>query len=617
MSSSIVRLWALSSFVILTTASLLSQAPVNSTGRSGLVTVNAATPIELREWDARINQMVRARQFVTVSSSADPDISGRTHETLAQYYQNIPVYGGSLSRQAAQGASVSIIGNVFENISVDLAASLGANQVVARLADATGSQLAGNTPQLVIFPSLDGSYRLAYRATMTDMKTYIVDAATANVLLTVDEMQTQTQIGTGTGALGDAKKMSTTQVTGGFRAHDQMRPAPIRTFDTRGSELALGRLLLPPGAPVDGDFSVDADNTWADPPAVDTHAHAGWMEDYLFKQVNWTGIDNRRGTITLAVHTGLVNNAFFVAPPFGADGAGMFVFGRTPAGVPMSTLDVVAHEMMHGVTNASLVQRTGAGLLNALSVDRFGPTTVTFGGSSMSCDSASVTVSGRQLPMLCNAGRYVLVSNYPGAINEGFSDIFGIAAEFFHQPVGTGSMQADYKLGEDIAGLGAARAADAPASLVAMPSSLGNIPYPDHASRAFSFFTAVAQGTSSNPIAVIPLSWVLVGDQVAVLPSDDGAGVHVNSTILSHAFYLAIEGGRNATSGLTVQGVGAANRAQVERAFFRAITLIMPNAPTMRVAAQATFQAAVDLYGANSAAAVAIRQAMQAVGLMS
>ena len=156
----IVRLWALSLFVTLTTASL--QSPVNSKGRSGLVTVNAATPIELREWDARINQMVRARQFLTVSSYPDPDIAGRTHETVAQYYQNIPVYGGSLSRQAAQGVSVS---------------------------------------------------------------------------------------------------------------------------------------------------------TWADPPVVDTHAHAGWMEDYLFKQVNWTGIDNRRGTITMAVHTGLVNNAFFIAPP--------------------------------------------------------------------------------------------------------------------------------------------------------------------------------------------------------------------------------------------------------------------------------------------------------------
>ena len=43
-----------------------------------------------------------------------------------------------------------------------------------------------------------------------------------------------------------------------------------------------------------------------------------------------------------------------------------------------------------------------------------------------------------------------------------------------------------------------------------------------------------------------------------------------NSTLFSHAFYLAIEGGRNATSGVSVTGVGAANRAQIEKVFFRA-----------------------------------------------
>jgi thermolysin len=110
---------------------------------------------------------------------------------------------------------------------------------------------------------------------------------------------------------------------------------------------------------------------------------------------------------------------------------------------------------------------------------------------------------------------------------------------------------------------------------------------------------------------------VLRGNELAILPSNDSGGVHVNATVLSHAFYLAIEGGRNATSGLTVQGVGAANRVQIERAFFRAMTLMMPNVPSMQTAAQTIVQAAVDLHGANSAATAATRQAMQAVGLMN
>jgi Zn-dependent metalloprotease len=612
-----VRLRVLLCLLTVATAAVAAQAPPGP-ARAGLVAVQATTPADLREWDARINQMVRASQFVVSSVQADPDIGGRTHETLAQYHQGIPVYGGSLSRQTAQGVSVSIIGNVFENISVDSTATLSANQIVTALTGAVGAQPVGDAPRLVIFPTVDGAYRRAYRVTMSDTKTYIVDAASGYVLWTIDEMQTQTEIGTGTGALGDQKKMSTTQVAGGFRAHDQLRPAPIRTFDTRGSAAALNRLLQPPGPSVDGDFSADADNTWADAPVVDAHAHTGWMQDYLFKQVGWTGIDNRRGTITSAVHTGLVNNAFFISPPFGADGRGMFVYGRTTAGTPMTALDIVGHEMMHGVTNAALVQRTGFGLLGALFIDRFGPTTVTFGGSSFSCDSMVVNVAdGRQLPLFCNAGRYVLVSNHGGAINEGFSDVFGIAAEFFHQPVGSGPLRAEYRLGEDIGIAGLTRAADAPASIGAISSTSGTMPYPDHASRSFSFLLAIAQGTRSNPVLFLLLPWTLSGDQLVLLPSHDSGGVHLNAPLLSHAFYLAIEGGRNATSGLTVQGVGAANRAQIERAFFRAMTVLMPNVPSLPIAAQATVQAAVDLHGANSVAAVAVRQAMQAVGLMN
>lgn len=611
------RLRILLCLLILATGALAAQGPPASAGRPGLVAVQATTPGELREWDARINQMIRAGQFLAVSAVADPDIGGRTHETLAQYHEGIPVYGGSVSRQAAQGLSLSMIGTVYENISVDASAALSAGHIVSDLSSSVGARLVGPAPQRVIFPTIDGRYRLAYVATMSDLKTYIVDAATGSVLWTVDEVQSQTQIGSGTGANGEPKKMSTTQVAGGFRAHDQLRPAPIRTFDTRGSDVTLNRLLLPPGPPVDGDFSVDADNSWADPPVVDAHAHTGWMEDYLFKQLSWTGIDNRGSTITSAVHSGLINNAFFIAPPFGAEGRGMFVYGRTPSGSPMTPLDIVAHEMMHGVTNAALTQRTGTGLFSALFLDRFGPTTVTFNGSSLACDSATVTFAGRQLPLLCDAGRYVLASNHSGALNEGFSDVFGIAAEFFHHPAGTGALRADYRLGEDVAGLGLGRAADAPASIGALPSNAGIIPYPDHTSRAFSFALGVFEGTSSNPVSVIILPWVVMGDQLVVLPTTDNGGVHLNSTIWSHAFYLAIEGGRNATSGMTVQGVGASNRAQIERVFFRAMTLLMPNVPSRPIAAAAVVRAAVDLYGANSAPSNAVSQALRAVGLIN
>jgi hypothetical protein len=66
---------------------------------------------------------------------------------------------------------------------------------------------------------------------------------------------------------------------------------------------------------------------------------------------------------------------------------------------------------------------------------------------------------------------------------------------------------------------------------------------------------------------------------------------------------------------LSVTGVGAANRAQIEKIFFRAMTQLMPNNANVVTAAAAVVQAAVDLYGPGAAATQAVTQAMTAVGL--
>src|SRR6202008_875068 len=80
----------------------------------------------------------------------------------------------------------------------------------------------------------------------------------------------------------------------------------------------------------------------------------------------------------------------------------------------------------------------------------------------------------------------------------------------------------------------------------------------------------------------------------------DEGGVHINAGIAGEAFYLAIEGGTNRTSGLTVQGVGAANREQIEKVYYRAFTLLLPADATFSTARAATIQASRDLYGAGS-----------------
>jgi thermolysin len=174
----------------------------------------------------------------------------------------------------------------------------------------------------------------------------------------------------------------------------------------------------------------------------------------------------------------------------------------------------------------------------------------------------------------------LIYRNESGALNEAFSDIIGTSVEFFNHPAGNGPRHADYLIGEDIARARLSWAHDGIRSM-ADPRLFGD---PDHYSRRY-------------------------------IGKDDDGGVHRNSGIANHAFYLAIEGGRNRTSGLTVQGVGAANREQIEKVFFRAFVQLLPSNAVFKTARAATIQAARDLYGAGSPAEHAITQAWTAVGV--
>ncbi len=360
------------------------------------------------------------------------------------------MHGGSVTRQVAGLVTVSMLGTIYTDIAIDPSPGLSVDDAASMLRVTTGRQLAfGEVPSLVILPMLTGRYALAYRATMANETTYFIDAGTGDVLWQVSERREQGQVGVGTGVLGDLKKMSTTLVGGTFRTQDQLRPSGITTLDTRGSATSLQR-LLENAASTDADFSTDSDNSWADPRVVDAHVHSGWTTDYFFKRFGWSGFDGIGSRLFTIVHRSLVNNAFFTPPPFGPGRSGAVVFGDSSGGVPVTALDVAAHEVMHGVTYFSVRRRTGSGLLDALFIDRFGPTSVTIASQTFPCNTTVWSSGGVQYPFLCDAGRYVMTSNHPGAANEAFSDVFGTSAEFFFQPPGSGPLKADYVIAEDV-----------------------------------------------------------------------------------------------------------------------------------------------------------------------
>jgi bacillolysin len=517
------------------------RMPISAQQNRGQLTITSTSPGELRDWAPRIDSLRRSGELRLRTRRDDPLVAGRTHERYDQFHRGVRVFGADVAEQLRGGQVISAFGNVYEGIEIDTSPAIEADRARAIIAARAGVEI-GRTPELVVLPRGD-SYTLTWRvraATTSDVREYFVDARDGSIAFEYSDFQTQSAVGRGQGVLGDTKKISVSSSGGQFVTTDRLRPPAINTYDMRGD---FNRTLMYLNDVIQlsaSDLGSDADNTWTDGATVDAHVYGGWTYDYYFKRFDRRGLDNRDIPLVNIVHPARRADFFQnfqTVPDFylnaGYFGDGVMLYGEgLPAGFTSggqtvdffsAALDIVAHELTHGVTQYT---------------------------------------------------SNLIYQNESGALNEAFSDIMGTSVEFYFQQPGSGNLRADYLMGEDVFRPGGIRSH-------VDPQAYGD---PDHYSRRFT-------GTGDN------------------------GGVHINSGIANNAFYLAIESGTNRTSGLSVQGVGAANREQMERVFYRAFTQLLPANATFTVARAATIQAARDLYGANSAAERAVTQAWTAVGV--
>jgi hypothetical protein len=224
-----------------------------------------------------------------------------------------------------------------------------------------------------------------------------------------------------------------------------MKGNPARTDD-----FLIGRINLS-----SNDLGSDSDNDWTDGAIGDAHVYAGYTYDYYFKRFGRKGLNNadiRMQNLVHPVKRSDVQALFNQYPDYFVnafyDGGGVMVFGE---GLPPNftlegqtidffsgALDIVAHELSHGVTEytSNLIYR-----------------------------------------------------NESGALNEAFSDIMGTSVEFFFQPPGNGPLKADYLMGEDVIWPGGTRSAENP----------GINGDPDHYSSDFSGARTTAAFTPTPP----------------------------------------------------------------------------------------------------------------------
>lgn len=507
------------------------------------LTVAPSSLDAIRSWDAEVIRMQRDGRLRPVREREDTLLPNRQHERLAQYHGDFMVFGAEVTRQSENGVPISMLGRLYRDIDAPTTPRLSSDDARRVMLDQRGAESILGDPELLILPLDAGGYALAYRVVATfpaDILVSFVDASSGRILLQFTDVQTQADVGRGRGVLGDMKKISTALSGGTYRTSDALRPPAILTYDLKGNltrtlDVLNGRVTLGTA-----DLATDDDNDWMDGAVVDGHVYAGWTYDYYFKRFGRRGLDNNNLAIRSVIH------------PVSRDNFTVAYYNQNSQFFTNAFWTTALRLMVYGV-----------GL----------PPNVTLGGQSWNFVSGSVEVVAHELTHgVTQFSSNLIYRGESGALNEAFSDMMGVAAEFYYASVR--GRPANYTIGDDVI---------TPRGLRSM-SNPGAFSDPDHYSRR-------------------------------ALSSADNFGVHTNSGIPNQVYYLAIEGGTNPTSGLSVQGVGSANREQIEKIFYRAFTLMLPASANFYLARVATIQSARDLYGADSAAERAVTQAWDAVGV--
>ncbi len=161
----------------------------------------------------------------------------------------------------------------------------------------------------------------------------------------------------------------------------------------------------------------------------------------------------------------------------------------------------------------------------------------------------------------------------PGALNEHFADVMGILVKQWHR--GQTVKQADWLIGNDI--------------LVKTPTR-----------RALRSFAAPGTAYTNDPDIGSDPQPAHMRDKYD--GEDDYGGVHINSGIPNHAFYLA------------AMKMGGQAWKKAGRIWYRALVGLTPRS-SFKIAAQTTAEKAAALYGPRSSEAIAVKQAWSSVGV--
>jgi bacillolysin len=536
-------------------ASRIQTKVLGNDNQPELVQFNAAGKAAYRAADAQ--NVLREQLGLTADDQLLParieaDQIGFTHQKFSQYYKGVRVEHADYSVHAKGDAIESISGD-FERIAgLNTTPSLSAADALGRALDFVGArrymwqdaaeeaglkQQEGNPdatyrPQgelVIVRSSLSGQQVLAWKfnvyAKQPISRAYIyVDARSGQVVFQDAIIKHVGAVATFATAYSGSRSSATETATGGYRLRELTRGLGIETYNARKSNSYTAAV----------DF-IDADNNWTaaeynnvnfDNAALDAHWGAQSTYDYWKNVHGRNSYDNAGAKIKSYVHFDDVpggagfENAYWdgLRMTYG-DGASRFR--------PLTALDVCGHEIGHAV---------------------------------------------------CEKTANLAYQNESGAMNEGFSDIWGAAIEYYTAPT-----KSTWLIGEDID---------------KVRPGLRSMSNPNAEGQPDTYKGTYWAATTTSPTQY-----------------NDYGGVHTNSGVLNYWFYLVSVGGSGTNdigSAFTVSGITIDKAAKIA---YRAESVYLSANSTFANGRTYTIQAATDLYGAGSAEVTAVTNAWFAVGV--
>ncbi|PCI94667.1 MAG: hypothetical protein COB15_13495 [Flavobacteriales bacterium] len=495
----------------------------DETGAIKFVKLKSSKKISVKNNVAWLNTLLNVSNSENFKLfKTESDQIGYTHYRYKLYLNGAPVEDAVYYIHSKNGYIVSANGEYYPNIKLSSKSAVITSREAISIAKKTIKENKGDwNDEIVSFPikvvvkSEVGEFKLAHKVDVYSReplarKFVYVDAITGQIIKEKDRIHHADVVGSAVTKYNGTQAITSDSFGGSYRLRETGRGNGINTFDLNTSTTYSSAV----------DFT-DADNLWntttnQDDAAYDAHFGSEATYDYFFNNFGRNSYDNSGAVINSYVHySSSFVNAFW-------DGTQMtYGDGDGTNYTALTSIDVVGHEITHAITE----------------------------------NSANLVYSYES-----------------GALNESFSDIFGIAIDFDKNP-----STANYLMGDQFAVTGT------PFRSMSNPNAYG---HPD-----------TYNGTN----------WAT--------GSFDNGGVHTNSGVQNYWFYLLSNGGSGTNdigNSFSVTGIGIDPAAAIS---YRNLTTYLTTNSQYVDARYYAIQSAIDLYGSCSAEVIATTNAWYAVGV--